>query len=119
MMLGGAMRFAWLVLVALTALGAMPGAALAQSGHAEDLSRLPASRQVTRVSYCAGQYRVRLGDGAARDYKEYDLSFKTDSTALGPPAGTPALVPTGSLGDRAIVVFARPEELRAMLDPTC
>ena len=104
-------------LVAFLALGAAP--ALAQSTGPEDLRALPAARQVTAVAYCAGLYRVRLADGAEREFKEYDLSFKTDTTALGPPAGKPALVPTGRLGDRAIVVFGRLEEMRTLVTPRC
>jgi hypothetical protein len=104
-------------LVAFLALGAAP--ALAQSTGPEDLRALPAERQVTAVAYCAGLYRVRLADGVEREFKEYDLSFKTDTTALGPPAGKPALVPAGRLGDRAIVVFGRLEEMRTLVIPRC
>ena len=121
-------------LVAFLALGAAP--ALAQSTGPEDLRALPAARQVTAVAYCAGLYRVRLAgynfravgrlrprvrlaDGVEREFKEYDLSFKTDTTALGPPAGKPALVPAGRLGDRAIVVFGRLEEMRTLVIPRC
>src|SRR4029434_8926976 len=64
-------------LVAFLALGAAP--ALAQSTGPEDLRALPAARQVTAVAYCAGLYRGRLADGVEREFKEYDLSFKTDT----------------------------------------
>ena len=104
-------------LVAFLALGAAP--ALAQSTGPRGPARLPAARQVTAVAYCAGLYRVRLADGVEREFKEYDLSFKTDTTALGPPAGKPALVPAGRLGDRAIVVFGRLEEMRTLVRPRC
>ena len=104
-------------LVAFLAVGVTP--ALAQTTGPEDLRALPAARQVTAVAYCAGLYRVRLADGAEREFKEYDLSFKTDTTPLGPPAGTPALVPTGGRGDRAIVVFGRLEEMRTLVTPRC
>ena len=99
------------------AMGAAP--ARAQSTGPEDLRALPAERQITAVGYCAGLYRVRLADGSEREFKEYDVSFKTDTTSLGPLAGKPALVPTGRLGDRAIVVFGRLEELRTLVVPRC
>jgi hypothetical protein len=104
-------------LVAFLALGAAP--ALAQSRGPEDLRALSAARQVTAVAYCAGLYRVRLADGVEREFKEYDLSFKKDTTPLGPPAGKPALVPAGRLGDRGIVVFGRLEGTRTLVTARC
>lgn len=106
-------------LAALACLTVVAASARGQATGPEDLRAVPAARQVAAVAYCAGLYRVRLADGAEREFKEYDLSFKTDSTPLGPPVGKPALVPTGRLGDRAIVVFGRLEELRTMVAPRC
>ena len=105
-----------LAALACLALGAAP--ARGQATGPEDLRALPAARQVTAVAHCGGLYRVRLADGAEREFKEYDLSFKTDTTPLGPPAAA-GVVPAGRVGDRAIVVFGRLEELRTVVVPRC
>jgi hypothetical protein len=41
------------------------------------------------------------------------------TSALGPPTGRPVLVPTGRVGDRALVVFAEPKELATFIHVTC
>jgi cytochrome c len=84
------------------------GAALAQQSSMEDLKQTPTSRQITTVAYCRGEYTVGLADGSVRKFGERDLRFATDSSALGPPPGRAVLVPTGRVGDRALVVFVGP-----------
>ena len=71
------------------------------------------------VSYCRGIYMVALKDGSARTFKEYDLAFKTDTGPSGPAKGTPALVPTGRVGDRAFLVFSALDELKDALTTRC
>ena len=44
------------------------------------------------------------------NYWERNLRFKTDSSGDGPEKGTPAIVDSGMMGDRASVIFAVPEE---------
>jgi hypothetical protein len=95
------------------------GAADAQSWPVVNLKELPPSQQVQGVAYCRGAYDVSLGDGSARRFKEYDLAFKTDSSPHGPSPARPALVPTGRVGDRAVVVFADLDELRRTVKVTC
>src|SRR5262245_61822778 len=94
------------------------GASLAQR-EPTDLKMLPASQQVVSLRYCRGAYDVTLKDGSVRSFKEYDLGFKTDTSAKGPDAAAPALVPTGRMGDRAFVVFAGLDELKAALKKEC
>jgi cytochrome c len=77
----------------------------------EDLKQAPASRQIVPVAYCRGEYAVGLADGSVRKFGERDLRFATDSSALGPPPGRAVLVPTGRVGDRAIVVVVGPAEM--------
>jgi hypothetical protein len=76
-----------------------------------ELGRAPASQRVTGVTYCRGRYVVMLSDGMRREFLEYDLSFKIDTTNHGPPAGAPALIAAGRVGDRGIAVFASADEL--------
>ena len=84
-----------------------------------DLKVLSGDRQVLSVSYCHGIYKVALKDGSARTFKEYDLAFKTDTGASGPAKGSPALVPTGRVGDRAFLVFSALDELKDALTTRC
>jgi len=84
-----------------------------------NLKALSAQQRVIAVSYCRGAYDVTLADGSVRRFNEYDLALKIDSSPNGPAAATPALVPTGRVGDRAFVVFATPEELSAAVKPVC
>ena len=44
------------------------GRALAQQPSMEDLKQAPASRQVTSVAYCRGEYTVGLSDGSVRKF---------------------------------------------------
>jgi cytochrome c len=94
------------------------GSASAQR-EATDLKTLPPSQQVASLRYCRGAYDVRLKDGSVRSFKEYDLGFKTDTSDKGPAITTPVLVPTGRVGDRAFVIFAGLDELKAGLKKEC
>jgi cytochrome c len=95
------------------------GAALAQQPSMEDLKQTPTSRQITTVAYCRGEYAVGLADGSVKKFGERDLRFATDSSALGPPPGRAVLVPTGRVGDRALVVFVGPVEMTAAVRLGC
>jgi len=83
------------------------------------LKDVPPAQHVTKVGLCRGEYEVSLGDGGTRRFKEYDLAFKTDSGPNGPAPSKPALVPTGRVGDRALVIFADLDELRGTLKSAC
>lgn len=87
-------------------------------GHAPGRAD-PAGQQVTALRFCRGVYEVALKDGSVRSFMEIDLGFKTDSSDKGPHAATPALVPTGRVGDRAFVIFAGLDELRGWLKKGC
>lgn len=84
--------------LALGSMAVMGGPAGAQR-EAPDLKALAPGQQVSSVRYCRGVYEVALKDGSVRAFKEFD----------------PALVPTGQVGDRAFVVFAGLDELKAWL----
>jgi hypothetical protein len=93
--------------------------ALGQERTPPNLRDLAERQRVMTISYCRGAYDVALGDGSVRTFKEYDLAFKVDSSGNGPSPAKPALVPTGRVGDRAFVVFAKLEELRAAVKAQC
>jgi hypothetical protein len=95
------------------------GDAVAQQPAMEDLKQVPTSRQVASVAYCRGEYTVGLSDGSAKKFGERDLRFATDSSPLGPPPGRAALVPTGRVGDRALVVFVGPVEMATAVRTGC
>jgi len=97
----------------------LAGAALAQDTSREDLRQAPASRQVTSVAYCAGEYTIGLADGSTRKFGERDLRFATDSSSFGPLAGRIVLIRTGRVGDRAIVVFVGPGDLMSTVRVRC
>jgi cytochrome c len=84
-----------------------------------DLKRAQASSTVRSIRYCGDAYRVATGDGSTRTWWEFNLRFKTDASANGPAAGKPVLVGNGMQGDRASVVFSRPEEISAFVRRQC
>lgn len=84
-----------------------------------DLERAEAARQVSAIRYCGDAYRVVTGDRETHVFWEFNLRFKTDGSASGPPAGKPVIVGTGMQGDRAAVVFSRPEEISAFVRKEC
>jgi cytochrome c len=71
------------------------------------------------VHYCNATYRVKLRDGSVREFREFDLRLKTDSSPNGPGPGTPALIRAGMAGDRAFLIFAAPEEMTVFIKRAC
>lgn len=95
------------------------GRASAPESGLPNLKRVDASSQVTAIRYCGDAYRVLTGDGKTRIWWEFNLRFKTDGSPEGPSTGKPVIVGTGMQGDRAAVVFARPEEISAFIHKEC
>ena len=93
------------------------------SAHEEknvNLKTAPPDHQVEAVEYCRGRYEVKLKDGSARQFREFDLSFKTDSGPNGPKPGVPTLIKAGRrVGDIAFVIFSGLEEMRTLTQQTC
>lgn len=96
-----------------------PPGATATEGAMPDLKALGPERQVAAIVHCGDTYRVTTAAGETIEFWEFNLRFKTDSSELGPPAGKPALLRSGMMGDRAFVVFASPGEIGAMIEPRC
>ena len=76
-------------------------------------------RQVTSIRHCGDNYVVATADGNNTQYWERNLHFKTDTSERGPQPGKPVLVQIGSIGDRASVVFAAPDEMETILQSGC
>lgn len=93
------------------------------SAHQEKIVNLktaPPDHQVEAVGYCRGIYEVKLKDGSVRQFREFDLSFKTDSGPNGPKPGVPTLIRAGrSVGDIAFVIFSGLEEMKTLTQQTC
>jgi cytochrome c len=84
-----------------------------------DLKKFEADRQVTGIRYCRDTYRVTTADGQTADFWEANLRFKTDSSATGPVAGKPVILPAGMMGDPASVFFAAPDEISTFVKNQC
>ena len=84
-----------------------------------NLKRVDAAQQVTAIRHCGDAYRVVTGDRKTQTFWEFNLRFKTDGSPNGPPAGKPVVVGTGMQGDRAAVVFSRPEEISEFIRKEC
>ncbi|MGX0939606.1 cytochrome c [Cupriavidus metallidurans] len=84
-----------------------------------NLKDAAAASRVTAIGYCGDAYRLTTSDRKTHTFWEFNLRFKTDGSADGPPAGMPVLIGTGMQGDRAAVVFARPEEISTFIQRQC
>jgi len=85
----------------------------------DDLKKAPPAGQVTAITHCRDSYTVKTADGKVNKAWEFNLRFKTDSSALGPAPGKPVIVGAGMQGDRASVVFAKPAEISAFVKESC
>jgi cytochrome c len=84
-----------------------------------DLKTEPSARQVRGIGFCGDTYRVTTQDGGTRAFWERNLRFETDRSARGPRPGAPVIMPAGMLGDRATVIFSRPEEIDGTVKRAC
>ncbi|MGQ0663968.1 MAG: hypothetical protein ACT4P2_10370 [Pseudomonadota bacterium] len=106
-----------MVSVVAVAIAAAP--AWAQQREQPRLADSPPDQQVASIRYCEGTYVVATKDGAKIPFPEFNLRFKTDSGAYGPRAGVPALLPAAMMGDRAFIVFSKPEEISGFIKTQC
>lgn len=84
-----------------------------------DLKQLPAENQVKGLRYCRDSYFVTLATGETVPFWEFNLRFKTDSSANGPSKSQPVMVGAGMRGDRASIVFADPAEISRFVARRC
>lgn len=89
------------------------------SPNLPDLRNISAEARVAAISYCGDSYFVTSATGRKMAFWEFNLRFKTDSTARGPAPNQPVIVPAGMMGDRAHVVFSDPAEISTFIKPKC
>jgi cytochrome c len=90
--------------------------------QARPLPELKAASPVSTVAsirHCGDSYFVTNGKGQTLAFWEFNLRFKTDSSASGPAPGKPVLVGQGMQGDRAQVVFSKPAEISSFIREGC
>lgn len=90
------------------------------AGELADLRRdVGPNNRIASIRYCADTYTVAVEAGEAHQFWEFNLRFKTDSSARGPEPGHPVLIPGGMMGDRAFVIFADPAEISTSIENRC
>ncbi len=85
----------------------------------KDLKRLAPNRQVTAIRSCRDSYFVTTADVRTRPFWDESLRFETDASRFGPVSGAPAILPAGMFGDRAAVIFSKPEEISTFIKSSC
>ena len=83
------------------------------------LKNAPPTARVAAIRHCKDSYYVTNGTGETRPFWEFNLRFKTDSSANGPAPGAPVMVGQGMQGDRAQVVFSAPREISGFIREGC
>lgn len=99
--------------------GGMMGGGMMGAPAKEDLRKAPPAGQVTGISHCGDAYSIKTADAAVNKVWEFNLRFKTDSSALGPRKGRPVIIGAGMQGDRASVVFQSPAEISTFIKEAC
>ena len=95
------------------------GMGMAGAPDMPDLKTLGPEQRVTSIRHCGDTYEVATAEGSSEPFWEFNLRFKTDSSALGPEPGKPVIVGGGMMGDRASVVFASPQEISPFIAAGC
>ena len=88
-------------------------------GTFPDLRTAGPEVSVASIRHCGDSYWVTTASGRVLPYWEFNLRFKTDSSARGPARGKPVMVGAASMGDRAQVVFAEPGEISKFVKTQC
>jgi cytochrome c len=83
------------------------------------LKGVASSVLVTAIRSCGDSYFVTTADGTTKAFWEFNLRFKTNSTAEGPDPGKPVILRAGMAGDRASVIFASFKEISAFIQIKC
>lgn len=96
-----------------------PPVAPSLRGAFPDLKRPGPDASVAFIRHCGDTYWVTTASGKVLPYWEFNLRFKTDSSARGPARGKPVMVGAASMGDRAQVVFAEPAEISKFIRTRC
>ena len=94
-------------------------AALPKAPALPDLKKAPGKAVVASLRHCRDSYFVVNGEGATRPFWEFNLRFKTDTSASGPAPGRPVMVSQGMGVDRAQVVFSSPADISRFIKEGC
>jgi cytochrome c len=88
-------------------------------GSMSDLKQADAESEVKSIRHCRDTYFVTTADGKTHKVWEFNLRFKTDSSAKGPHPGRPMVAGVGMRGDRVAVVFSAPAEFGSLIRERC
>jgi len=106
-------------LIAYLEAASSDGAPGAPGPRLRNLKDVGPSYQVRAIRYCPDTYYLTMANGDTHTIWEFNLRFKTDSSAAGPPPGEPVLLASGMMGDRGFVIFAAPEEIGTFIRREC
>lgn len=107
-------------LIAFLKAASQPGSALAGKPRGlPNLKDAPEDALVKAIRHCKDSYFVTDGAGKTIPFWEFNLRFKTDTSASGPRPGSPVMVGQGMQGDRAQVVFSHPGEISRFIREAC
>ena len=84
-----------------------------------DLKKAPKDSVIASIRRCGDSYFVTNTKGETLPFWEFNLRFKTDTSATGPAPGRPVVVGQGMQGDRAQIVFADPGEISKFVREDC
>lgn len=84
-----------------------------------DLKKPSPLAAIASIRHCGDSYFVTNAKGQTAAYWEFNLRFKTDSSASGPATGRPVMVGQGMQGDRAQIVFSGPREISSFIRQEC
>jgi cytochrome c len=99
--------------------GQPPGGMMG-GGEMADLRRdVGPNNRVTSIRYCGDTYMADVESGESHQFWEFNLRFKSDSSARGPERSRPVLIPSSMMGDRALVIFAAPAEISGFIESKC
>lgn len=85
----------------------------------EPLKTAGPEERVTAIRHCKNTFFVTTADNKERPFWELNLRLKVDSSATGPSAGKPVLLPAGMQGDRASLVFSNVAEIGTTIKEEC
>ena len=72
--------------------------------------------QVKGISHRGDSFDVTTADGRTTAFPETNLRFKVDTSDQGPLSGRPVILPSGMMGDRAVVFFASPADIGRIVE---
>jgi len=96
-----------------------PGGSMGAQEMADLRHDVGPNNRISAIRHCGDTYTVTVESGDAHQFWEFNLRFKTDSSARGPEPAHPVLIPASMMGDRAFVIFAAPAEISRFIEARC